>query len=71
MTPEESLSYRVARGGAWVFALRMTEKNLGMVRLVIFGDMKTMVTAEKYNTGYYDPRDYQREELIKREKDER
>jgi lipopolysaccharide exporter len=35
MKPETSLSQRVARGGMWVFALRLVEKVLGLVRLVI------------------------------------
>lgn len=35
--------------------------------LVIFGAMKIMDTAEKYNTKYYDPKDFQREEMIKKE----
>ena len=60
-----SLSHRVIKGGVWVFALRILEKALGLIRLVIFGDMKIMVTDEKYNTKYYDTKDLQREEIIK------
>lgn len=36
--------------------------------LVIFGIMKIMETADRYNTKYYDPKDFQREEMIKKEK---
>jgi len=35
MKAETSLSQRVARGGMWVFALRLLEKGLGLIRLVI------------------------------------
>lgn len=35
MKAEASLSQRVARGGAWVFALRVLEKILQLIRLVI------------------------------------
>ncbi len=35
LKPEESLSYRVVKSGAWIFALRILEKALGLIRLVI------------------------------------
>ncbi len=35
MKPESSLSQRVAKGGVWVFTLRLLEKGLGLIRLVI------------------------------------
>ena len=33
--PSENLSKRVVKGGAWVFALRIVSRGLGLVRLVI------------------------------------
>lgn len=33
--PNQSLSQRVVRGGAWVFALRTVNRGLGLVRLII------------------------------------
>ena len=33
--PNQSLSQRVVKGGAWVFALRIVNRGLGLVRLVI------------------------------------
>ena len=35
MKPETSLSQRVAKGGIWVFALRVLENGLGLIKLVI------------------------------------
>ena len=35
MKPETSLSQRVSKGGMWVFALRVLDKGLGLIRLVI------------------------------------
>jgi len=35
MKPESSLSQRVAKGGVWVFTLRLLEKGLGLIKLVI------------------------------------
>lgn len=34
---------------------------------LIYGVLKIMETAEKYNTNYYDPKDFQREELLKQQ----
>ena len=34
-SPNQSLSQRVVKGGAWVFALRIVSRGLGLVRLVI------------------------------------
>ncbi len=63
----KSLSQRVVRGGAWVFALRITEGGFGLIRLVIlarilaphdFGLMGiallTMATLETFSqTGFH------------------
>lgn len=35
--------------------------------LVILGIIKIMETSEKYNPKYYDPKDFQREELLKKQ----
>ena len=35
LVKSESLSQRVVRGGVWVFALRITERGFGLIRLVI------------------------------------
>lgn len=35
--------------------------------LIIIGLMKIMETFEKYDTRYYDPKDFQREEMLKKE----
>lgn len=35
--------------------------------LITFAVIKIVDSIERYNTRYYDPRDFQREELIKKE----
>ena len=35
--------------------------------LVTFGVMKIRDSMERYNTKYYEPKDFQREEMIKKE----
>ena len=65
--PDEGLSRRVVRGGAWVFALRITERAFSLIRLIIlarilaphdFGLMGiallTMATLETFSeTGFW------------------
>jgi len=38
---KESLSQQVARGGFWVFALRITDRGLGFIRLIILARLLT------------------------------
>jgi hypothetical protein len=41
--PETSLSRLVAKGGIWVFALRVLEKGFGLIRIVIWGCLVSAV----------------------------